>query len=86
MHSSNIQTRIIGQFKYSKTGMTLGFESFEFMRSKSSNSLKKLVKIKTKEYALSHLLSLKAKHTKMDKLVYCELKLQKYLKSDYIPV
>ena len=29
---------------------------------------------------------MKAKHTKMDKLVYCELKLQKYLKSNNIPV
>ena len=56
------------------------------MKSKSINSFKRLVKIKTKENALEYLLNLKAQHTKMDNLAYTELKLQKYLKSEEIPV
>ena len=58
----------------------------EFLRSKSINSFKRIVKIKTKEYALNYLLELKSKHTKLDNLVYTELRLQKYLKTDDIPV
>ena len=61
-------------------------ESFEFMRSKSANSFKRLVKIKSKEYALEYLLRLKADHRKLDDLVYTGLKMQSYLKSEEIPV
>ena len=59
---------------------------FENIRSISSNSFKRLVKVKTKEYTLNFLLNMKAKHTKMDDLAYTELKMQKYLKSEEIPV
>jgi hypothetical protein len=60
--------------------------SLEFIRSKSIHSFRRLVKIKTKEYALKYLLNLKAEHSKLDNLMYSELKLQSYLKSDDIPV
>ena len=60
--------------------------TLEFLKSKSVNSFKRIVKIKTKEYALKNLLELKSKHTKLDNLVYSELRLQNYLKSDDIPV
>ena len=60
--------------------------TLEFLKSKSANAFKRIVKIKTKEYALKYLLELKSKHTKLDNLVYSELRLQNYLKSDDIPV
>ena len=44
-------------------------------------SFKKLVKLKSKEYALEYLLKLKSKHSKMANLEYIELKLQNYLKT-----
>ena len=44
------------------------------------------MKIKTKEYALKYLLTKKQEHTKLDNLIYSDLKLQPYLKSDHIPV
>ena len=50
------------------------------IKMKSENSFKKLVKIKTREYALEYLLKIKMKHTKMDGLHYNELKMQKYFK------
>ena len=59
---------------------------FEFIRSKSKNSFKKLVKKKMKEHAMNYLLELKADHSKLDNLVYNKLKLQNYLKNDLIPV
>ena len=37
-------------------------ESFQFMRSKSEMSFKRLLKIKTKEFALKYLLNLKSEH------------------------
>ena len=61
-------------------------ENFEFIRSKSKNSFKRLVKIKTKGYALKYLLTKEQKHTKLDNLMYTDLKLQPYLKSEQIPV
>jgi hypothetical protein len=61
-------------------------ESFQFMRSKSEMSFKRMLKIKTKEFALNHLLILKSEHSKMDKLCYIDLKMQNYLKSSEIPV
>ena len=60
--------------------------NFEYMRSKSSISFKRLVRTKAKEYALKYLLNMKQEHSKMDDLVYNELKLQPYLKSENIPV
>ena len=60
--------------------------TLEEIQKKSKNSFKRLVKTKTREYALHFLLDLKEKHTKMDNLQYTELKLQKYLKNDSIPV
>ena len=54
--------------------------SLEFIRSKSIHSFKRLVKIKTKGYDLNRLLNVKSEHSKLDKLMYTELKLQKYLK------
>ena len=56
---------------------------FDYLKSKSKNAFKRLVKIKSKEYALNYL---KMKHSKMDNLVYNKLKLQSYPKSPEIPV
>ena len=61
-------------------------EDFKFMRSKSKPAFSRILKIKTKEFALAQLLSLKSQHSKMDNLVYSELKMQNYLKSEEIPV
>ena len=52
----------------------------------SSYRFKKLVKMKSKEYALEYLLKLKTKHTKMENLEYVELKLQSYLRTKEITV
>ena len=60
--------------------------SLDEMKKKSEYSFKRLVKIKAEEFTLNYLLGLKEKHTKMEKLDYIELKLQKYLKDDKIPV
>ena len=61
-------------------------EDMKFLKEKSVYQIKRIVKAKMKENALNYLLSLKEKHSKMDDLCYTELKLQKYLKSDRIPV
>ena len=53
-------------------------ETLEFLKSKSIN--------KNKRITLEYLRELKSKHTKLDNLVYSELRLQKYMKSDDIPV
>ena len=60
--------------------------SFEEMKRKSEWSFKRLVKIKTKEYALDYLLKLKGKHSKMSNLHYSELKIQNYLKNENISI
>ena len=52
--------------------------SFNFIKSKSKESFKKLVKIKTQEMTLTHLKSLQLKHSKLSKLHYHDLKLQQY--------
>ena len=49
-------------------------------------SFKKLVKIKIKEYALDKFNESKFKHSKMDDLIYTELKIQDYLISEEISV
>ena len=53
---------------------------------KSSNSFKRMVKVKTKEFTLNYLLGIKERHSKMDDLHYGELTLQNYLKDQDIPV
>ena len=60
--------------------------NLEEIGKKSKNSFKRLVKIKTKEYALNQLLETKEKHKKMENLHYTELKLQGYLKNCNISV
>ena len=40
--------------------------SFKSMRSKSEMSVKRMLKIKTNEFALNHLLNLKSEHSKME--------------------
>ena len=54
--------------------------SLEEMKGKSQDSMKKIVKVKAIEYSLESLLKKKAKHSKMDKLDYSELKLASYFK------
>ena len=61
-------------------------EDLQYLKEKSVYQFKRIVKAKMKENALNYLFSLKEKHSKMDDLCYTELKLQKYLKSDRIPV
>ena len=61
-------------------------ENFKYMRSKSKCAFTRVLKIKTKEYTLEHLLNLKSKHSKMNNLMYTEVKMQNYLKSDDISV
>ena len=60
--------------------------SLEEMKGKSEWSFKRLVKTKSNEYALNHLLKMKQKHSKMDNLEYEELKMQNYLKDGIISV
>ena len=52
---------------------------FEYFRSKSTESFKKLVKLKARALALKMLLEKKMQHSKMDALSYLELKPQNYL-------
>ena len=52
--------------------------SFSFIKSKSKESFKKIVRIKTQELALTHLKSLQLKHSKLSKLHYHDLKLRQY--------
>ena len=56
------------------------------MKGKSEWSFKRLLRIKTKQYAFSYLLYLKQNHSKMDNLHYGELKIQNYLKKENISV
>ena len=59
-------------------------EDFTFIQSKSVFSFKNLVKVKIKEYALDMLNEKKFKHSKMDDLIFTELKIQEYLVSESI--
>ena len=61
-------------------------EDLEWIRSKSKESFKTLVKKKTEEIALEELMKAKEKHTKMENLVYDKLELQNYLKNEKIRV
>ena len=49
-------------------------------------TFKKMVKIKIKEFALNSLNELKYEHSKMDNVIYTELKIQKYLMSEQLSV
>ena len=60
--------------------------SLEEIKKKTDWTFNRLVKVKTKDYALKYLLELKEKHSKMDSLQYHELKIQNYLKDTNIPV
>ena len=60
--------------------------NLEEIESKSKMSFKNMVKIKTKEFALDNLNLSKFKHSKMDNLIYTELKIQDYLLSEEISV
>ena len=59
-------------------------EDLSFIQSKSVFSFKNLVKVKIKEYALDMLNEEKFKHSKMDNLIFTELKIQEYLVSESI--
>ena len=54
---------------------------FEFMLSKSSESFKKIVKIKAEEYELKRLRAKQAKHSKTANVTYIEMKMQEYFKT-----
>ena len=54
--------------------------NFDFMRSKSSESFKSLVKVKAQEYALKELTKSQETHSKMENLHYGSLKPQTYMK------
>ena len=56
------------------------------LRSKSKFAFTRLLKVKRKEYTLDERMAIKAKHSKMDNLIYTELKMLNYLKSENIPV
>ena len=60
--------------------------SFSEIKSKSSLSFKNMVKIKVKEFALDLLNMKKFDHSKMDDLVFTELKIQKYLLAEELSV
>lgn len=59
-------------------------ENFDWIKSKSVNSFKRLVKKKAKQYALSELLRMKSIHSRLDNIEYTELKTQKYLSSGLV--
>ena len=56
--------------------------NFDELRAISRTHFKSLVKIKCKEFTLDKLNGEKFKHSKMDNLIFTELKMQDYLMSD----
>ena len=52
---------------------------WEFLKSKSKEAFKKLVKVKAHEHALRILTEKQGKHSKLEKLMYTEVKQQNYL-------
>ena len=56
----------------------------EFIKSKSQDSFKRLVKVKAREYALDELNKMKAGHSKMNNIYYPKLEMQHYLKNEKI--
>ena len=59
-------------------------EDLDWIRSKSVDSFKRLVKKKAKHYALEEFLKKKTSHSKLDNLEFDELKIQKYLVSGLV--
>ena len=59
---------------------------FNFIRSKSKESFKTIVKVKAQEYALKILTEKQQKHSKMENLIYTQLKPQKYLSLETMQV
>ena len=57
-------------------------EDFSYFKSVSKIKFKKIVKLKTKEFALDNLNEEKFKHSKMENLVYTNLEVQNYLISE----
>ena len=55
------------------------FCSFDFIKSKSKGVFKKLVKQRTRDYALNELKSMQQKHSKMKNLQYEDIQVQDYL-------
>ena len=53
--------------------------SFEYIQSKSKEAFKRIVKVKSKEFALERLTKKQSTHSKMENLVYKELKMQRYM-------
>ena len=56
-------------------------EDIEYIKSKSKDSFKNLVKVKALELALNELNLVKEKHSKMQNLFYTKLELKKYLQN-----
>ena len=56
--------------------------SLEEIESKSKTTFKNMVKVKIKEYALDSLNEKKFQHSKMDDVIFTELKIQEYLVSE----
>ena len=60
--------------------------SLSEIRTKSTLVFKNMVKMRVREFALDSLNMKKFEHTKMDELVFTELKIQKYLESEELTV
>ena len=56
--------------------------SFEDIQSKSKEAFKRIVKVKSKKFALERLTKKQSTHSKMENLVYKELKMQRYMLND----
>ena len=54
---------------------------FEYIRSKSKETFKKIVRIKADEYELDRLLERQVKHSKMSNVTYTEMKPQSHFKT-----
>ena len=63
--------------------LDLPFE-FEYLKSKSKEQFKRIVKTKTEEYELKRLQQKQSKHSKMSNLYYTEIILQDYFKTEGI--
>ena len=59
-------------------------EDMEFLKSKTKEGFKNIVKKKARKVALNELLNMKANHSKMENLKYEELKIQSYFHLDGI--
>ena len=57
---------------------------FDFIKSKSKDAFKRMVKVRAKDFALRMLRTKQEKHSKMDNLDYKELKMQNYMQSEVL--